>query len=546
MRLAALALAFVAACGHARPSAAATPAAATTARAAPPAADPLKLVPAISEETHALLREEAELLWTRWTTGAGPTPASAAAQHPRLSQRTSVDIAEAAAARSSGADATALHLLAHQLATMTATREAGPAIDALERARAQLSFTVDEVPRGERDIDRLLTDEPAAPRRAALAAAEAKAAQALVPLALARDEAVDKAVTALGTTWPALQQQEHGGAVADLAALAEKTLAATEAVASKAAAEASVRNLGVTLDRLRRADLPRLVREGAVDAQFGPGKAWPATLDAFTRLGFPQPASLQVDAEPSPSKGARPLALLVDPPKDVRLSLRPAGGIDEQRATLHEGARAFGGGLTSQPRWELAQLGDGSAAEGAAQLFEALCGDPEWLRTATQLRGDALDELVHTEAARRVLKARREAALVLFEIQRRTAPHTPEAQAALYRGLVQRATFATLTDDDAARWALESDPWMRAAAQLEGALLAAKLERLPPEGRSAQLKKIWAGGRSLHASDVDPSALAAVVAQRLAYAAPDPRPPPPKPDYKYMQGDKKRRRHRKR
>src|SRR5439155_1262952 len=81
---------------------------------------------------------------------------------------------------------------------------------------------------------------------------------------------------------------------------------------------------------------------------------------------------LHVDAEPSPSKGARPLALLVDPPGDVRLSLRPAGGFEEQRATLHEGARAVGGAVISTPRWEPAQLGDGSAAEAAAQLVGAV------------------------------------------------------------------------------------------------------------------------------------------------------------------------------
>src|SRR5205085_6574476 len=235
------------------------------------------------------------------------------------------------------------------------------------------------------------------------------------------------------------------------------------------------RNLGVTVDRLRRADLPRLSRSALADPQFAPGHAWPAAKQVFAQLTIEVPAALQVDAEPSPSKGARPLALLVDPPRDVRLSLRPAGGFDEQRAILHEGARAMGGALTRQPRWELAQLGDGSAAEAAAQLFESLTGDPEWLRETTRLRGELLDDVVHTAVARRILGARRAAALVLFEIQRRTGPRTPEAQTALYRGLLQRATFAVLSDDDAARWPLEAEAWMRSVPQLLGALLAAQL-----------------------------------------------------------------------
>jgi hypothetical protein len=555
VRILAALLALLAACGHARPSPAAAAPPPGAPGAGPPPPDPLQVAPAISDEMHALVRTEGELLWARWTTGAGPTPAAAAAEHPRIAQRDSAAMVESAALKSSGADAAALRLLGHRLAAMAVARQAGDAIDALERARAQLSFTVDDAAKGERDLDRLLTEEPAAQKRAAIALAEAKAAQPLVPLALARDAAVEGAISALRLgSWASLEERAHGMAVADLAALAEKTLVATEAVAAKAAADASTRNLGITIDRLRRADLPRLVREAPADAQFPPGHAWPAAVDVLSRIGVALPPSLQVDAEPSPSKGARPLALLIDPPSVVRLSLRPAGGIEEQRAVLHEGARAVGGALTSQPRWELAQLGDGSAAEGAAQLFESLCGEPEWLRATTRLRGEPLDELVHTEAARRLLAARRTAAMVLFEIQRRAVPRTAEAQAALYRGLVQRATYAILSDEDAGRWSLESDAWIRSAAQLQGALLAAQLE-VPSWWSAAEsgerLKKIWSGGRSLTASDalralglaaLDPAALATVAEARLAYKAPDPAPPAPRPDYKYMQGDKKRRR----
>jgi hypothetical protein len=526
--------------------------------------DPSKAAAELSAEAHTLLRAEGELLWKRWTTGAGPLPASALAEHPRLTQRESVEMVALAAAKASGAEAAALRLLHGQLATWAVAREAGTEIEALERARAQLSFAApgDQRPeRGERDLDRLLTEESNAQKRAAVAAAEAKSAQALAPLVMARDAAVEKAVVALGlASWSALEERAHGMPLEALAALAERTLAATEGVAVKAVDAAAVRNIGVTVDRLRRADLPRLVRSALADSEFPPGRAWPSVRAVFGAIGTPPPASLVLDAEPSPSKGARPLALLVDPPADLRLSLRPAGGFEEQRATLHEGARALGGSLTQTPRWELAQLGDGSTAEGAAQLFEELSGDPLWLREVTGLRGEPLDDLVHTQATRRLLSARRAAAMVLFEVRRREGPRTPEAQAALYRGLLQRATFAVFTDADAGRWALEADAWVRGAAAMEGAVLAAQIDRaLKAEwwksaASGKALQKIWAGGRSLAASDaarvlglpaIDPAALAAVAEERLAYKAPEAPPPTQKPDYKYMQGDKKRRRHKK-
>ena len=409
---------------------------------------------------------------------------------------------------------------------------------------------------GERDLDRLLTDEANAQKRFVLAQAEAKAAQPLAPLTIARDAAVDKAIAALGLdNWAAVEERAHAIPLSDLAQLAEATLAATEQVGQRAVAAASVRNIGVTADRLRRADLPRLARTALADPQFTPGNAWANARDVLSKIGDPPPSALRLDTEPSPSKGARPLALLVDPPSDVRLSLRPTGGFEEQRATLHEGARAVGATLIDVPRWELAQLGDGSASEGVALLFESLAGQPEWLRATTQLRGEPLDDVVHTEATRRLLAVRRAAALVLFEIKRREGVPPPEAQGALYRGLLQRALYCVLSDDDAGRWALEADVFASGVIPLLGGLLAAQLEgTLSPSWWTAPrpaLKQIWAGGRSMGAfeaartlglAQLDPAALATIVDDRLRYSAPDAPPPAPKPDYKYMQGDKKKRR----
>jgi hypothetical protein len=554
------------ACGHPSPatSPSLTPFGRRLAQGSPPArgsaGDISAAAAQISAETRALLRAEGELLWKRWTTGSGPLPASAVAEHPGVGQRESIDIVNAAAARASTAEARgALQLLAQQLGTLAIAREAGAEIDALERARAQLAFAAPGETRGtlgERDLERLLTDEPNPQKRGAIAQSEAKAAQPLAPLAMARDAAVDKAIHALGLgSWTDLEERAHGMAIAELAQLAEATLVATEEVAERAVEASAVRNLGITSDRLRRADLPRMARTAIADPHFAPGKAWPNVRDVLIKIAAPPPPALRVDADPSPSKGARPLALLIDPPRDVRLSLRPAGGFEEQRATFHEGARAVGGVLTAVPRWELAQLGDGSAAQGIALLFETLAGHPEWLRAATQLRGEPLDDLVHTEATRRLLAARRAAAMVLFEIRRREGQRTPEAQAALYRGLLQRALFCVLSDDDAGRWALEADSFALSAAPLLGAVLAAQLEQKlgPSWWNAAQpaLKQLWAGGRSLTAveaahalglAQLDPAALATIVDARLRYSAPDAPPTTPKPDYKYMQGDRKKRR----
>jgi len=479
--------AAVLACSHSPPAnAPQTPAVAQEPETtAPLPADPRELASSLADEDRALLRAEGELLWQRWTSGSGAAPASATVGHERLYEKRSLEALRAAIAKSDPANRRALTLLFGSLAPQAIAREANAAEMTLEQARAQLAFAAPGDPkaeRSERDLDRLLTDEPSAPKRAAIAEAEAAATAPLAALALARDRAEEEARAQLGLPdWSELIAVLHGRTPEQLAELAEATLVATQDAAARAVAAAAERNLGLTLDRLHRADLPRLVRVSEADGELLPGRGWENTRTTFAALGFdplsmpPGAGKLRVDAEPAPVKAPRPLALLVDPPTDVRLSFKSAGGFDEQRALLHETARAVGGALIQTERWEMAQLGDGSGAEGIAWLAESLSGDPLWLRERTALRGEPLDDLVHTEATRRLLAVRRAAALVLFEVQRRAEPQTPEAQSALYRKLLGRATLAQHGEHEGGRWALEADGWMKAAVSLRAALLGASL-----------------------------------------------------------------------
>ena len=575
-------------CGHARSKGENAQQAVGAGNPAGPAAiDPREAARALSADAHDVLRAEGDLLWKRYTTGSGALPSSAADAHPQLFSARSLQVLAEAQLGAAAEEARALQLLRSWMGPLSVTRAAATAVTALDRGRASLVFAEPAgKEHGERDLDRLLTDEPSATRRAAIAEAEARAATALAPLAFARDAAEAQAMEQLGLPGFAdLIEELYGSSPKQLGALAEQTLAATEKVAARAVAMAAQQNLGSTADRVRRADLPRMLRTASADADFPAGHGWEATQATLRTLGADPSAAdegILIDAQLSAAKGARPLALLVDPPRDVRLALQKAAGVGEQRALLHEAARATGGALTRTPRWELAQLGDGSAAEGVAQLFQELAGDPLWLRAATALRGQPLDELVHAAATRRLLTARRAAALVLFEVRRREGPQTPEAAAALYRGLLQRATLALFSDADAGRWPLETDSWLRAAVTLRSAIFAAVLEQhlaalaaqtpnapAPPTGASptiaepawlrsgaaaAELRQIWQGGRSLRAEDaaqvfgatLDPAALATQVDLALSYVAPDPRPAMQRPDYKYMQGDRRRRvRHRK-
>ena len=296
------------ACGHVAKSTPRPASAAPTSRRAPlppPPDDPRDFAAELSEETRALLRAEGDLLWTRWTTGSGRLPSAALSDHPRLLQREAVlAVASAAAAARKHADELALRLLHAQLATWSIARDSAAETDALDRARAALSFAAPgdaRAERGERDLDRLLTDEASAQKRAGIAQAEAKAAQALTPLALARDRSIANALDRVGiAAWADLIAEMHRASTAELVALAERTLAATDAVAHKAVAGTAQRNLGVTVDRLKRADLPRMVRTAAADPQFPPGKGWISAQATITASGADL-SRVRIDPDPSPS-----------------------------------------------------------------------------------------------------------------------------------------------------------------------------------------------------------------------------------------------------
>ena len=255
-RLGALAAAALAlACGHAQ----VVPPAPPPKPAPPPPPDPRVQAEAITAGLRALLRAESEAAWQRWTGGAGPLPAGAAEGREALAARASLQSLQQAAAASPDPDARrALLLVWATLLPRAVAQAAGEAPLQLERARAQLVFAAPaeaksehggkgeggdakaeqsegRTEHGERDLDRLLIDEPSDQRRHQLAEAEAVAAGALQPLALARDAAEEQAREALGLPpWPARVEALHGRPPAELAALAEQTLAATDALADRA------------------------------------------------------------------------------------------------------------------------------------------------------------------------------------------------------------------------------------------------------------------------------------------------------------------------
>ena len=523
------------------PAGAAAPSPAAPAPAAPPA-DPLA---DLEEGAEALLAAQGEAAWRGWTSGE---PADAAAlwkgREALLAPEALARVAEARAAAPEadrpGLDRLRAFLLGERLA-----REAAGPTQALAAARAAATFAWNQRAVPLRQVGPLLAAEPEAPRRQALAAAHAAAARKLAPLQAARDAAVASAGAGLGYRSSLELAAALRGVEADaLAALAEATLARTDATWRALLDALSRKELQLPPDRLRERDLPRLLRTTAPTEAFPAGRLLADAEATLAAMGLDLAAGgrLTVDAAARPGKLTRPLAVPVRVPDGVRLSLAPVAGLDAARALHHELGVAQAAAHTEPGPVEDRRLGAAALPEAWGALLASVTASPEWL-AARGLDAEAVRREVRVAAARRLHAARIAAATVLVEVARAREPAAAAARAALG----QRALGHPLDAVEALPWELEPDPLLRAGETLQAALLAAQVEahldaaadgpwwRARASGE--WLRAAWGQGgrrgpaevaRSLGAPGLDPGALDALVrAAALAGGVELPGGPPP-------------------
>src|SRR5262249_7909325 len=135
---------------------------------------------------------------------------------------------------------------------------------------------------------------------------------------------------------------------------------------------------------------PRLFRPKTVDELF-PKDAQFARLEMTLKgMGIDLKAmpNIRLDLKESPRKNPRGLTLAVVVPSDIRVSLRPALGVQEQGSFLHEAGHALHDGMSKETRFELAKLGNRTVPETFALLFEDLTEDPVWLEEQAGLSGE--------------------------------------------------------------------------------------------------------------------------------------------------------------
>ena len=171
----------------------------------------------------------------------------------------------------------------------------------------------------------------------------------------------------------------------DLAALHTQTEAFRERTDSSYAAVLEPelqRTLGLGLDRLRRADLPRFFRAPDLDDRFPEAALLPSFRATMADLGLDvdsQPG-VRLDVEPRPKKSPRAFCAPVRVPDEVYLVLAPVGGRDDFSVLFHEaGHTEHYANVDPALAFEFRHLGDNTITEAFAFLLQGLVEDPAWL-----------------------------------------------------------------------------------------------------------------------------------------------------------------------
>jgi len=128
-------------------------------------------------------------------------------------------------------------------------------------------------------------------------------------------------------------------------------------------------------------DRGRLFRGAEFDAYFPADAMMPLLKETWSGMGIDldRLPMIHIDYEDRPEKEPRAAEYCVRPGEDVRICLKPAGGVYDYESLFHEVGHALHDAFVDVTEYEFQRLGDYGVTETYAYLPEDLFGDGEFL-----------------------------------------------------------------------------------------------------------------------------------------------------------------------
>ncbi|MHB1844845.1 MAG: gluzincin family metallopeptidase [Deltaproteobacteria bacterium] len=435
-------------------------------------------VAALRAEARALVLAQSELAWRNWVYGDPINLAATYVGHERLFSKESIAKVTALWGETQApAERRALGYFRLYLAGELIGRAVAPLSDEAQNLEAEATFvTPSGAEQPYRELNRLLANEQGYALRGQLSDAALSVVRKLNPILEAKEQKTQALLSSLGyPSYAAFGAELREADLGALAALADRVLTDTEPVYRAAMAREVSSTLGLTLAGMRRADIPRFNRGANLDAYFPADQMIPRLTATLRGLGFdlPQQKAIRIDDSPLPKKNPRAVCFPLVVPTDIRLSVKPLGGVSDYQALFHETGHAEHYANTTVTTWELQQLGDGAATEAYAFVLEDLVDDPRWLEETVGLSGDKLRAYVRGAAVRKLYLLRRYAGKLRFEIGWHGGAPEPKR---LYREELTRAYGFPVSESDAERYLVDHDDFFYSADYFRAWFLAAQIE----------------------------------------------------------------------
>ena len=287
----------------------------------------------------------------------------------------------------------------------------------------------------------------------------------------------------------------------------------TKGIYEKLLAEFLQKNLKLTPYNFYRFDVAALLRQGEFDKYFPKEKLIATVKATYLGLGIDmdkQP-NLKIDAEEREKKNPRAVCFAVDVPKDVRLSIKPIGGVQDYAALFHEMGHGQHFANASEKTWEFKYLGNNTVTENYAFLSEYFLSDPGWIVKHTTMQENEMKGFLKAQVFGRLLLVRRYCTKFLYELELHS--QNPNA-AKIYADYLSSAMGFKKTPSDEKRYLYDVDAnyyvvdYLRAwflEAQLKSKLKEKFGENWFEKKESGDyLKSLWAHGNKFTGEELAP------------------------------------------
>lgn len=296
--------------------------------------------------------------------------------------------------------------------------------------------------------------------------------------------------------------------------------------------------LGVPLSQFYRYDILRLFKAEGFDKYFPEKHMISLLTQSLQNMGIylNKQRNLKIDMEKRPKKNPRAVCFPVRVPGDVRLSIKPVGGLEDYISVFHEMGHGQHFANTKEKKFEFQQLGTNAVTESYAFLLEYLLSDPYFMKHYFKLTPEETKAYFKFRAFERVYIVRRYAAKFLYELVLHSGDthQPPEKMYSLY--LSDALKYAPLPSDEK-RYLDDVDANFYVVDYVQAWFLEAMLKQrlrgkfgnewFMKKESGKYLRSLWAHGQKLTGkelaqklgfSDVTPDALVKEIELMLKYA----------------------------